>query len=1043
MVVQGRILLTVGGVLAVAACTTLQPQSTTYFDQTISPVLATSCARGPTGAGCHTADHKGNAFGNLDLSTYAGVSLRRDLLVDYGAYLQPTLLLKATPPAQVGVTAYDGQTVHVTLDIKHTGGPILDPTGSAYRTLRQWIEGGATEDNSGPPPAPSDDTPCRTDVPTATGFDPAADPSTPDFATFRAGAAPVLATRCGSGNCHGFRGNPLHLTCGTSPEQLRWNYFASVGYLAATPEASELARRPLGSAVGGSFHEGGVVFASSKDSGYKTILDWASHHGPPVLAPNAATAAFDFFAHRVQPALVRKGCMLMQCHSASSFNDLQLSGGAGGAFSLASTQRNYGLVRAQMAFESDDPNASRLVRKNLFRPDQMQGGVGIVHRGGALLEDFDGPPATASLCDTHQPPYDYDNDILDAIPAYCILREWLRRERAAATPTPLQAIVYVRRPLTQGPDRIQDFDVYSPGAELHIVHASTGPSGTITLGADNVVNTGCGLDATTVDIRRPSVSWDGTRVAFAARSSASEPLVVYEMATDGSSCAPNAIISSHPATQNGLLVHDFDPAYSPPEADGSVHLVFASTRGNAPTPSLDYSGPQRTPADPTKTNSNLYSFEPDPSKGGTATRIRQVTFLLDMERAPAFMFDGHLVFTVEKREPGFYQLALRRQNLDGGDYHPLYSQRGSLGFRESSQVIQLADKNFAFIGADPGVPHHGGALCIFNRSIGVDFTSTSRSDYPVDPSVLDATSPTAPEPAFFLHSLRVPDPTATGRLSGTTSGLYASPSPLPDDRILVSFGEASTGAAFDGDYDVYVLDPATGARTPLFGQPGAAEVDAVAVYARTPRGVYRSAWNAPNAYGIDPRTSAADVVDHDSLTVASLMFQNTPTGRKREPLTSFEVWEELPPEPSVTSMPPSGPNVASDGFGKVYVRRRKVGTVPILEDGSIHWRAPGGVPLLVHLPDTDESTAAGLPRWQREEIMLAPGELRHEAFPFPSFDSFCAGCHNSISGRPLDAALRPDVFTHASASAAMTTAPADLSGPASGRGAIVGAPASP
>ncbi len=41
------------------------------------------------------------------------------------------------------------------------------------------------------------------------------------------------------------------------------------------------------------------------------------------------------------------------------------------------------------------------------------------------------------------------------------------------------------------------------------------------------------------------------------------------------------------------------------------------------------------------------------------------------------MQDGRLIFTTEKRAPGFYQLALRRQNLDGGDYHPLYAQRGT------------------------------------------------------------------------------------------------------------------------------------------------------------------------------------------------------------------------------------------------------------------------------------------------------------------------------------------------------------------------------
>ncbi|MBI3435331.1 MAG: esterase-like activity of phytase family protein, partial [Proteobacteria bacterium] len=53
--------------------------------------------------------------------------------------------------------------------------------------------------------------------------------------------------------------------------------------------------------------------------------------------------------------------------------------------------------------------------------------------------------------------------------------------------------------------------------------------------------------------------------------------------------------------------------------------------------------------------------------------------------------DGRVIMTVEKRLRGFHQLALRRINLDGGDYHPLFGQRGSVGYHAVSQVVQLAD----------------------------------------------------------------------------------------------------------------------------------------------------------------------------------------------------------------------------------------------------------------------------------------------------------------------------------------------------------------
>src|SRR5580704_19530591 len=99
--------LAFGGVVASGACTTLQPTPTTYFEQTIDPILQNSCVRTVTGVGCHVVDSAGNAFGNLDMSSYAGVSARPDLLLDYGPYLQPSLLVKNVPPYQVAVQLWN------------------------------------------------------------------------------------------------------------------------------------------------------------------------------------------------------------------------------------------------------------------------------------------------------------------------------------------------------------------------------------------------------------------------------------------------------------------------------------------------------------------------------------------------------------------------------------------------------------------------------------------------------------------------------------------------------------------------------------------------------------------------------------------------------------------------------------------------------------------------------------------------------------------------------------------------------------------------
>jgi hypothetical protein len=1027
---------------ATGACTTKEPQTSTYFDVTIAPIVQNSCVHANTGAGCHVADAKGNAFGNLDLSSYVGVDHRRDLLLDYGPYQQPSLLVKNIAPYQVNLQLWDGTKVAVTTDIKHTGGPILDPTGSAFVTLKRWIENGATINNTGVAPVTIARSACSSAVPAVAGFDPNADP--PGLDDFKRLANPVLSQNCASGNCHGTTVNALYLTCGSTPEEIRWNYAAAVDYLADTPQQSEMLRRPLATSQGGSYHEGGALFASVKDPNYVAIEAWAQLHGP--IDAGKLDPAFTFFAQKVQPMFVKKGCMMAQCHSAAMFHDFRLRGGSAGSFSLTATRRNYDFAIGQMSFESDDVTASRLVRKNLYRPDQFVGSNGVFHRGGPLLEDFGNTNAVdaGAVCDAAN--YDFDKGNLDAIPAFCVIREWHARERTERNLDGVSAIVYVSRPPPAGSDRPQDFDVFAGGASLHIAGASMSAAGDVTLtGKDTVVDLStCGTRTDGLpelgsgsDVRRPAVSWDAKTIAFAARSTAADPLAIYTIAVNGTGCAKQADIAGHPAMGGGLLEHDFDPAFSPPGPSGVETLVFASTRGNLDTSAsaFDYSGPQRTPEDPTKPNANLYALEADPSAAGKM-RIRQLTWQLNMERLPNFMQDGRLIFTTEKREPGFYQLALRRQNLDGGDYHPLYAQRGSIGYSQATYVVELADKNFATIFSDATAKHGAGALGVFNRSVGIDFQSTNAKDYVIDPAVIKAGAASAPESDFFKHSLSIV----------AADGSYTSPATLPGGKMLVSFGTGAP-AAFGGDYDVYVLDPSTGAKAKILGDAGSAETEAVAVYPRTNKGIFASTPDEPNGHtyvsSLQPGVAApADVTVLDMTVLASLLFQNTPTGRVLETdLKSFDLYEDLPPD--VTSFAACGGNTACDDFGKVYVRRRLLGTVPVQSDGSAHFRVPGGVPIVLHLGDDSESRRLNLPRWQREEMTFLPGETAHQSFPAPFFDNLCGGCHGALSGRPLDAALKPDFLTQASAVSAVTTGPSDYSGPPSGRGTVIGPPSSP
>ena len=685
--------------------------------------------------------------------------------------------------------------------------------------------------------------------------------------------------------------------------------------------------------------------------------------------------------------------MMLQCHSASMFHDYRLRGGSGGSFSLSATRKNYELSLTQLSLESDDPNASRLVRKNLYRQEVCSVGgcdkpSGIAHRGGPLLEDFGGQTATQKLCDDAK--YDFDNGELDKIPAYCVVSEWQKRERQMRPVKALDSIVWVKRP-SGTVKKALDFDVYTPGADL-LRQTATIAAGVVTMtGAPASLTTGCGLSAATADIRRPQVSWDGAKVAFAARSSATEPLAIYEMNSDGTACAKLDAANAGPANGNGLLIHNFDPTYAPPGGG----LVFASTRGNLSNGAYDYTGPQRMPADPTKPNANLYVLE-------NGTNVRQLTYLLNMERMPSFMTDGRMIFTAQKRAQDFSQLALRRMNLDGGDYHPLFAQRGSIGYREATSVVELGDKDFAAIFSNPDMD--GGVLGIFNRSLGIDFKSTNPADYPIDSSVIDPASASAPDPAFFLRSLRFPDP------QSPANGTYLSPSTLPDGVFLVSYGAG-------GDYDVWVMNAGSGGRQKLLGDPGSAEIEAVAVYGRAARPIFKSAADEPNGFtSITPNRSEAEVHVLDFRVLSSLLFQNTPTGRLvDDEIANFRVLEDLPPPPDVDSFAKGGSNVVTDAFGQVFVKRRLMGVVPLATDGSAKFNIPGGLPFLIALPDTKLSREKNLPRIQREEMVFSPGENVHQSFKANFFGALCGQCHGSISGRQVDVALQPDFVTQASA----------------------------
>jgi hypothetical protein len=540
--------------IAASACEEPVTPGSSYFDERIAPVLRVGCVEQT--ASCHIATLEGTAAGNLDLSSYDALMRRSDVLPAYGPYPVGVLFLKGSGPVEIAVDTLDPpdpskpneRFVRVTTDIRHNAGQGIQLSSEASNLLKQWIAAGYTRTG-----VPSGDVfestgACRSGVGRDGAFDPSAEPANRDaYEAFKSTVQPILKRDCAGGGCHGIPIADYYLACGDTEEELRWNYFVTVEHLADPVSTSELLRRPLAAARGGTFHEGGDVFMSTDDERYSALRRWGEalvEDDPGAVVDDEDDEGFRFFANRVQPVLVKKGCAFLNCHSAPMFHDLRLRGGSQGTFSRVATRKNYEMSKALLAYDSPNPNDSRLIAKNLYPSTDVEGAQGLAHRGGFLFEDFgvDGTqprPASPDLCAT----VDADAGDLNEVPSYCVLTRWHAIERELAvdrgeiTDPALSGVVWVAR--EESPGDFRDFDTFRGGADLRFATATLDAAGAVTLGASVSLLGGCGLGASP-DVRTPAVSWDGKLIAFAARASASDPLRLYSVNPDGTDCAPIA-----------------------------------------------------------------------------------------------------------------------------------------------------------------------------------------------------------------------------------------------------------------------------------------------------------------------------------------------------------------------------------------------------------------------------------------------------------------------------------------------------------------------
>ena len=93
---------------------------------------------------CHRIDQEtGTALGNLDLTSFAAVQKRRDVLRTYGSYPHPLLLLKALPEESVQIPY--GDKLYLS-EIRHAGGKPIAANSDAFYELKRWLDNDANRD---------------------------------------------------------------------------------------------------------------------------------------------------------------------------------------------------------------------------------------------------------------------------------------------------------------------------------------------------------------------------------------------------------------------------------------------------------------------------------------------------------------------------------------------------------------------------------------------------------------------------------------------------------------------------------------------------------------------------------------------------------------------------------------------------------------------------------------------------------------------------------------------------------------------------------
>jgi Hydrazine synthase alpha subunit middle domain len=410
----------------------------------------------------------------------------------------------------------------------------------------------------------------------------------------------------------------------------------------------------------------------------------------------------------------------------------------------------------------------------------------------------------------------------------------------------------------------------------------------------------------------PDVSVDGKHLLFAGKPGKRDDWNIFEL--DLESSTTRQITRDAGQCRSPIYTSSF---YMITEKQPWEQIAFVSTRANAAD---ERDGSPAT---------SLYTCKLDGSF------LQRITYNLASDLDPAILEDGRLVYATWRRatfdDGPRGRLTLETINTDGSDRAPLVGRQTSHAQR---MPCVTANGSVIFVETDGTTCEGAGSL-----------------------SSVSLRRP--------LHSYRT--------ITAPRDGLFASPAPLPDGRILVSWRPAGGSNSLG----LYRLDPATGQRERILDDPRYHEFQARAVHPRPlPDG--RSSVVSPD----DP------LAEFYCMNAYNTDLEN-PSWLAKGSVKRLRVIEGLPE-------PLGGKNRASSSAAPRLAARRILAEVPVASDGSFHLSVPASTPIQLQILD-DQGLALRSCGWIWARNHQAQG---------------CIGCHEDPELTPVNRvpdALKTDV----------------------------------